>query len=190
MDNSKFGDFVLSLREEKGLTQDELANMLHVTNQTVSEWESGQCFPDIQMIEPLATALGVSAIEIMKSEKLNSNNTHSQNAFETITDSIDGVSLQRKIESKNIIIGLLLIPLVILSIFTLDQIPIEAILLMYLPIILFGIGVFMIVMSIRRKRRKMQYRLTLTLGILALLYPLIAFLFLAFAMVIGGPVPT
>lgn len=41
MDNIAFGKFVADLRTEKGMTQAELAEQLHVTNKAVSKWETG-----------------------------------------------------------------------------------------------------------------------------------------------------
>lgn len=66
MDNIVFGKFVAALRTEKGMTQAELAQQLHVTNKAVSKWETGKGFPDIQLLEPLAEALGVSVMELMR----------------------------------------------------------------------------------------------------------------------------
>lgn len=47
IDNEKVGKFIENLRKEKGMTQQELASILSVTNQAVSKWESGKNLPDI-----------------------------------------------------------------------------------------------------------------------------------------------
>ncbi len=53
------------LRKQKGLTQEELAKELGVTNQAVSKWESGQCCPDIQLLPDMAKLFEVSVDELL-----------------------------------------------------------------------------------------------------------------------------
>ena len=53
------------LREEKGLTQEALAEKINVTAKAVSKWETGRGLPDISLLEPLSCALGVSVIELL-----------------------------------------------------------------------------------------------------------------------------
>ena len=72
MDNLQFGAFVAQLRKERGMTQKELADILHVTDKAVSKWETGKGFPDMKLLEPLARALGVSLVELMRGERLES----------------------------------------------------------------------------------------------------------------------
>ena len=50
MDVVKFGSFLKELRKEQGLTQEELAEKLGVTNRTVSRWETGTNIPDIDIL--------------------------------------------------------------------------------------------------------------------------------------------
>lgn len=69
MDAKKFGAFIAQTRKERQMTQAELAGKLQVTDKAVSKWERGAGFPDIQMLEPLAEALGISLVELMRSEK-------------------------------------------------------------------------------------------------------------------------
>jgi transcriptional regulator with XRE-family HTH domain len=190
MDNKKFGEYIVLLRNEKGLEQQELAKMLRVTKKAVSKWERGQRFPDIQLVESLASALGVSIIEIMKSEKIDDQNILSQDVSEAITDIIDVASLQKQKEIRNVLISSILVSVAIMSVLLIGLVPIEAFLLMCMPIIMFGVGVYLIIISIQRKRRKQKFLAILVLGLLALLYPILAFLFMAFAMAIGGPIPT
>lgn len=65
MANFKLNEQIASLRKEKGITQEELAQALGVTNQAVSKWESAQCCPDIQLLPDIADYFGVSIDELM-----------------------------------------------------------------------------------------------------------------------------
>ena len=59
------GAVIRRLREEKGLTQADLAASLMVSGKAVSRWETGRGYPDITLIEPLAAALGISVAELL-----------------------------------------------------------------------------------------------------------------------------
>jgi len=75
MDQVKIGSFLKELRKEKNLTQEKLAEQLHVSNRTVSRWETGSNMPDIGMLVEIADFYDVSIPEIIngerKSEKMN-----------------------------------------------------------------------------------------------------------------------
>lgn len=60
------------LRKERGLTQKELAQRLHVTDKAVSKWETGRGFPDLKLLEPLAQTLEVSLVELLQGERTSS----------------------------------------------------------------------------------------------------------------------
>ena len=67
----KFNDIITELRKEKGLTQQELANKLNITDKAVSKWERGLSYPDITSISSLAKILGVDSsylIDLCKKE--------------------------------------------------------------------------------------------------------------------------
>ena len=89
MDAAKFGAFIAETRRERGMTQAALAARLHVTDKAVSRWERGLGFPDISTIEPLAAALGVSVLELMRSERLPEGAVSSEEASEAVTQALD-----------------------------------------------------------------------------------------------------
>ena len=60
-----FSERLKQLRIEKGLSQQELADMLCVVRQTISKWEKGLSLPDAEMLVKLADALGVSVNELL-----------------------------------------------------------------------------------------------------------------------------
>lgn len=59
------GQTIRELREKKRLTQLRLAEMISVSDKTVSKWETGRGLPDITLLEPLAKALGVSVAGLL-----------------------------------------------------------------------------------------------------------------------------
>ena len=64
------GATIKQLREERHLTQSELAQMIGVSSKTVSKWETAKGLPDISLLQPLAQALGISVIELMNGEQI------------------------------------------------------------------------------------------------------------------------
>lgn len=70
MDTKKLGAFIADLRKEKGITQAQLADLLHLTPKAVSKWERGLGYPDITTLEPLAEALGISISELFQCQKI------------------------------------------------------------------------------------------------------------------------
>jgi len=68
------GAIIRELREKKQLTQAELADMLYVSDKTVSKWENGKGYPDLSMLEGLAGALGVSVAELLSGKAISNVN--------------------------------------------------------------------------------------------------------------------
>lgn len=68
MDQSVIGAIIRREREARGMTQAQLAQRLMVSEKAVSKWETGKGFPDVTMLEPIAAALGISAIELMRGQ--------------------------------------------------------------------------------------------------------------------------
>ena len=69
MDRQKTGALIAQMRKDRGLTQRELAEQLHISDRTVSKWERGAGFPDVSMLIPLAEALGLSVLELLQGEQ-------------------------------------------------------------------------------------------------------------------------
>lgn len=65
---------IKTLREEKSMTQKQLAEKIGVSDKTVSKWETGRGLPDIGILNDLSSALGISVAELMTGDvKKNSN---------------------------------------------------------------------------------------------------------------------
>ena len=83
MDRYVTGIMIRKMRERKHLTQEELASRLFVSSKAVSKWETGQGFPDISLLEPLAKALDVSVIELLAGQNI-TNQNRSSNMLHTV----------------------------------------------------------------------------------------------------------
>jgi len=189
MDNKKFGEFISMLRKEKGWTQADLASKLNVTDKAVSRWERGLGFPDINTIKPLAEALGASVMEIMQSERTPKEEISSAQLEGAIDDVIRLAEYQRKIECRNIAISLFSVTSIVLFVFLWDLMSWEAFIFVCMPCIFLLAGIILIIATVRRRKRKSAYHITLLLGISSFLFPLLAFIVLFFAFAFGAPVP-
>ena len=64
------GALIAQRRREKGWSQAELAEKLHVTDKAVSKWETGRSLPGIDCLEPLAEALDLQVLELLRGRRL------------------------------------------------------------------------------------------------------------------------
>ena len=74
MDSYVTGAAIRRLRERRGMTQEALAERIHVSAKAVSKWETGKGFPDISLLEPLAGTLGVSLTELFSGGEVRNSN--------------------------------------------------------------------------------------------------------------------
>ena len=71
------GAVIKRLREDKGITQTQLAELIGVSDKAVSKWETAKGLPDITLIEPLAKSLGVSVAELLSGNTVTNSNISS-----------------------------------------------------------------------------------------------------------------
>ncbi|MBO5937192.1 MAG: helix-turn-helix domain-containing protein [Clostridia bacterium] len=81
MDTYITAQTIKRLREDKGLTQTALAELIGVSSKAVSKWETSKGLPDISLIEPLSQALGVSVMELMSGDTVINKNTSANILF-------------------------------------------------------------------------------------------------------------
>lgn len=72
----EIGKNIAVLRKKKGITQENLAKNLNVSNQAVSKWESGKCCPDIDILPDLASFFGVSIDELLLGKRISNVKSH------------------------------------------------------------------------------------------------------------------
>ena len=71
MDQQKIGRFLKELRKEKNITQEHFAEIMGVSNRTVSRWETGSNMPDLDVLIQIADYHGVELREILDGERKN-----------------------------------------------------------------------------------------------------------------------
>jgi transcriptional regulator with XRE-family HTH domain len=190
MDAKKFGTFIAALRKENNMTQVELAQKLQVTDKAVSKWERGLGFPDINTIEPLADALGVSVLEIMRSERIAETEITQDTASAALTDIFEFVKLQRKAERKSIFKIAGGVAACLFLIFLIDGMGWLGFAMVYFPVICLLSGIALLIYGVWRKKNKLPCLQTFVLAAVMLLIPVgvVVFLFLAGALGLA-PVP-
>lgn len=119
MDKEKMGEFILALRKEHSMTQKEMADSLGLTDKAISKWERGLSYPDISMLEPVATLFGVSVMELLKGERIEETTfIPMQDAQKMIDESIsmsdDEITKKHK-KNKRIILMLCVVTMFLVS---------------------------------------------------------------------------
>lgn len=70
MDIGRIGKFLAELRKQKGMTQEQLGELLGVTNKTVSRWETGAYLPPVEILQRLSDLYGITINEILSTQRL------------------------------------------------------------------------------------------------------------------------
>ena len=108
MDLDKIGKFIALNRKNKGLTQEQLAEKLGVTNKTISRWETGKYMPDLSLLKPLSEELGITLNELLSGEKIKEEKIV-ENTERNILNTIDYSS--KKVENEHKKISIILMSL-------------------------------------------------------------------------------
>ena len=112
MDLEKIGKFIAKARKLKNLTQQELADILGVSDRTIGNWENGRNMPDLSLFKPLCQALDITLNDLMSGEKVREKELEEkfeENIENTIKYSNKKVKRVKKISILvAIIIGLIL----------------------------------------------------------------------------------
>ncbi len=106
MNQITIGGYIAKKRREENLTQEQLAEMLGVSNKTISKWENGKCMPDYSIIQKLCTSLHTTISELMDGhdKEEGNNNTHTDKELLDLLRRIQELENQ-----KNILYSLVLI---------------------------------------------------------------------------------
>ena len=105
MDPIKTGMIISEARKKLNITQQELADKLHITDKAVSKWERGICCPDISVLIPLTEILNISLYDLLRG-KTNNKNELETTLKSTINYSNNEINKKKK---KYIIVSLVCI---------------------------------------------------------------------------------
>ena len=94
MNQQKIGSFLKKLRNEKGITQENLAEQFGVSSRTVSRWENGNNMPDISILVEIAEFYDVDIREIIDGERKSENMT--QETKEVLAKTAEYTSLEKE----------------------------------------------------------------------------------------------
>jgi transcriptional regulator with XRE-family HTH domain len=102
MEKKTIGGFIAALRRSQGLTQQDVAHKLNISNKTVSKWERDESSPDISLIPVIAELFGVTCDEILLGERKIQNNHFSDNDSKKVANLLHHISRTTLNKFKNI----------------------------------------------------------------------------------------
>jgi transcriptional regulator with XRE-family HTH domain len=95
MSNKSIGEIISSLRKEKGMTQNDLAEKMNVTDKAVSKWERNLSCPDVNSIPKLAEILGTTVEELLNAQPKKENNKTKEEKQQFISKYIDNIVIDK-----------------------------------------------------------------------------------------------
>lgn len=113
MNQEKIGQFIQTVRKERGLTQKALGEQINVSDKTISKWENGNSLPDISALSELCAVLEISVNELLAGEKLPPH-VYSEKAEENMMSLLKENETNRKSIGKQRLIGGILSLIVLL----------------------------------------------------------------------------
>ena len=110
MDQIKIGKFIASMRKEQSMTQRQLADVLNISDKTVSKWECGNGMPEVALMLPLCEVLRINVNELLSGERLDGAD-YQRKAEENMMELVR----EREESKKKIILAVVVCVLTILS---------------------------------------------------------------------------
>lgn len=117
MNKETFGRFIADMRRNAGMTQQSLADKLHVTNSAVSKWERGLCYPDVALLEDLACALGITLTQLIACDNASESTSMESNITSLLDITNESNRKQRIRMLRNTLISALSVILIICAVY-------------------------------------------------------------------------
>ncbi len=143
MDQNKTGKFIAGERKRKALTQKQLAEMLGISDKTVSKWERGGGFPEVSLLLPLCRELDITVNELLAGERV-AEEDYKKKAEENMMNLVKEAQESR----KKIILSALVAALAILAALPLVVVAGALEMETWLRCLLIGIGLVVVVLGI------------------------------------------
>ncbi len=112
MDQEKIGSFIKNIRKEKGLTQEQLAEKLGVSQKSVSRWETGKTMPDYSMLPTICEVLEINVAELLGAERITGDSVSKKQVTAMVQSMISLVNNKSRIRK---IVGAILSTLIMLT---------------------------------------------------------------------------
>lgn len=142
MERKSIGSFLAALRKSNGMTQQEVADRLSVSNKTVSKWERDESYPEITLIPVLAELFSVTSDEILRGERMTKNENTSDKKDVKVEKQINLIIDSSITRFKSFSYVTMALPLFgLICLFTIAY-------SFYKPVLAFGVFLYFIVSSI------------------------------------------
>jgi transcriptional regulator with XRE-family HTH domain/DNA-directed RNA polymerase subunit RPC12/RpoP len=142
MDQTKIGNFIATLRKEKSYTQLELADILGISDKTISKWERGIGIPDVSLMLPLCEVLKITVNELLTGERL-TDISYKEKAEDNIMDLIK----EKQESKKKIIIAIISCLMGLISAITMFMVASYVVMEKWIQIVLIIVGLVVLFTS-------------------------------------------
>lgn len=136
MNQTKIGRFIAEERKNKNYTQRELAEILGISDKTISKWECGKGFPEVSLLLPLCKELGITVNELLSGERV-AEGDYKRKSEEIIMDLVREKEENKKKVLLAVACALVTLLASLTIIFVAEFVPME----IWLQYLLTGIGI-------------------------------------------------
>jgi transcriptional regulator with XRE-family HTH domain len=143
MDQIKIGKFIALQRKSKNYTQKQLAEILGISDKTVSKWECGKGFPDVSLLLPLCNELSISVNELLSGERVSDDN-YQKKAEENMVNLVK----EAQESKKKILLSVMVTVLMLIAVITIAVIASIFEIKVWQRVVLIGISILILILGI------------------------------------------
>ncbi len=113
MNKNTIGQFISALRRASGMTQQDLADRLNVSNKAVSRWERDECAHDLSLIPAIAEIFDVTCDELLKGERIQKNESSPEKKEPKVEKQIKAILNGQRIRFKTNLVSTILLSIMV-----------------------------------------------------------------------------